>query len=69
MTNMQVMERLSKILTKVYNAIDEVEDVVDNEQPKNNAKHYLLSAAMDIDNLSELLDNEAHIQGEKSGAV
>lgn len=69
MTNVQVMERLSKILTKVYNAMDEVEDIADNEIQKENAKSYLLSAAMDLDNLGELLDNEAHINGEKSGAV
>lgn len=69
MNNMQVLESLSKILDKIHFAMDEVEDVVDNEIPKMKAESYLLSAEISVMELMDQLDNDAYTSGSKSGAV
>lgn len=66
---MYVLESLSKILDKIYNAMDEVDDVVDNDIPKSKAESYLIMAAMEVDALMDELDTEAYNDGTKSGAV
>lgn len=69
MNKVQVMESLSQILNKIYNAMDEVGDVEDNEIPKSKAEKYLIEAAMDVDTLIDQLDNDTYIEGQRSGAV
>ena len=69
MNNMQVMETLSKVLDKLYNALDEIDDIVDNEIPKQRAEAFLAQAALEIDYVIDELDNQAVIDGTKSGAI
>ena len=69
MNKLQTMETLSKILNNIYNAMDEVGDIADNDLPKSKAESYLILAAMEVDDLMDKLNDDAHLDGTKSGAI
>lgn len=68
MTNIQIMETLNKVLNDLYNTLDELDDIEGNETVKIKTEGMILNASMVIDQLIDDLDNQAHIEGMKSGA-
>lgn len=64
-----MIEILNGILTQLHNAMDEIDDVADNEAPKSKALKYMIDAEMTVNNLMDDIETEAIIDGTKSGAV
>ncbi len=69
MNKLQVMESLSKILNKIHFAMEEIDDVVDNDLPKSAAQKYLINASMQVTELMDKLNDDVYLEGTKSGAV
>lgn len=69
MNNIQVMETLHKILNDLHYALDELDDVQGNEVAKTKTETIIFNASIALDHLIDDLDDEAHLDGTKSGAV
>lgn len=69
MTSAQILYSLSQIIDKLHNAMDEIEDVVDNDIPKVRAQNYLLQAEMQITDVIDEFEVMAIHDGSRSGAV
>ena len=69
MNKMQILETLNGIVYTLQNAMDEIDDIADNDIPKSRAQHYLIDAEMSINSLIDDIDDQAIIDGTKSGAV
>jgi hypothetical protein len=69
MNNIQILETLSRIIDKLHNAMDEIEDIADNEIPKSKAQHYLFEAEMEINGVIDEFETIVIINGNRSGAV
>lgn len=69
MNKLQVLELLSRSVDKLHNAMDEIEDIEDNELPKHKAFHYLLEVEMELNSIIDDLETLAVLDGTRSGAV
>lgn len=69
MNKVQQLELLNKIVNSLHNAMDEVDDIKDNELPKSAAMHYMMNIEMALNGLIDEIDSEIMIEGHRSGAV
>lgn len=65
----ETIETLNKILNSIYNAMDHIGDIEDNNPQVTAAEKQLVTAAMQVDNLIDELEEAAHAAGARSGAV
>lgn len=69
MNNHQFLESLSRVVTSLQNAMDELDDISDNDIPKQTSLQYLLRAEMEINNIIDELEIATILDGTRSGAV
>lgn len=69
MNSMQVLESLSRVVDRLQSAIDEIEDINDNEIPKSRVQHYLFEAEMEINDIMDEFEMLSRDDGSRSGAV
>lgn len=69
MTTMQTLELLSRIQTALHNALDEVDDIQDNDVAKEQAIKYLMEVEGNLFHVIDVLEEKVITEGLKSGAV
>lgn len=69
MTNLELLEALSRVVTNLHNSMDELDEVADNKIPKDNALQYMMKAEMEVNHIIDEFEASAISEGTRSGAV
>lgn len=69
MTNLELLEALSRVVTGLHNAMDEINDIPENEIIKKNAMQYMIHTEMEVNHIIDEFEASAITEGTRSGAV
>lgn len=69
MNNLQILQALNRIIDKLHNGMDELDDIADNEIPKAKALHYIMEAEMELYGVIDEFEDMTINDGSRSGAV